>query len=78
MLEWRLKSLPPLAHDEEPEWANIKFPPIDYQNIIYYSAPKQKINPKNLDEIDPELIRTLKSWVFRWKNKKTNRWPWMR
>jgi len=44
---------------KSPEWANIKYPPIDYQNIIYYSAPKQKVNPKNLDEIDPELLRTF-------------------
>src|SRR5258705_6955649 len=44
---------------EEPKWSNIKYPPIDYQDVIYYSAPKQKINPKNLDEIDPELRRTF-------------------
>ena len=61
MLEWRLKAyrqwLGMAGH--EPHWANIKFPPINFQNIIYYSAPKQKINPKNLDEIDPELRRTF-------------------
>ncbi len=44
---------------EEPKWANIKYPAINYQDIIYYSAPKQKINPNNLDEIDPELRRTF-------------------
>jgi Fe-S cluster assembly protein SufB len=59
MLEWRLKAYHHWLTMETPEWANIKFPPINYQDIIYYSAPKQKINPKNLDEIDPELIRTF-------------------
>ena len=59
MLEWRLKAYRHWLTMKTPGWANIKFPPIDYQNIIYYSAPKQKINPKNLDEIDPELIRTF-------------------
>jgi len=61
MLEWRLKAFrhwSTLAA-EEPKWANIKYAPIDYQDIIYYSAPKQKINPDNLDEIDPELRRTF-------------------
>ncbi|MEJ0083989.1 MAG: hypothetical protein WDM78_24295 [Puia sp.] len=57
-----------------PEWANIKYPPIDYQNIIYYSAPKQKINPKNLDEIDPELLRTFeKLGISLDEQKKVNR-----
>jgi Fe-S cluster assembly protein SufB len=59
MLEWRLKAYRHWLTMKSPSWANIKYPPIDYQNIIYYSAPKQKINPKNLDEIDPELIRTF-------------------
>ena len=59
MLEWRLKAYRHWLTMKTPEWANIKYPPINYQDIIYYSAPKQKINPKNLDEIDPELIRTF-------------------
>src|SRR5579862_278961 len=59
MLDWRLKAYRHWLTMKSPDWANIKYPPIDYQNIIYYSAPKQKINPKNLDEIDPELIRTF-------------------
>ena len=59
MLEWRLKAYRHWLKMEEPKWANIKYPPINYQDIIYYSAPKQKINPKNLDEIDPELRRTF-------------------
>ena len=59
MLEWRLKAYRQWLKMTEPAWANIKYPPINYQDVIYYSAPKQKINPKNLDEIDPELKRTF-------------------
>ncbi len=59
MLDWRLKAYRQWLTMKSPEWANIKYPPIKYQDIIYYSAPKQKVNPKNLDEIDPELIRTF-------------------
>ena len=61
MLEWRLKAYRHWAKLEksqaEPKWANIHYPPIDYQNIIYYSAPKSKADrPKSLDEVDPELL----------------------
>jgi Fe-S cluster assembly protein SufB len=59
MLDWRLKAFRQWLKMEEPKWANIKYEPINYQDIIYYSAPKQKISPKNLDEIDPELKRTF-------------------
>ena len=62
MLEWRLKAYRHWASLEraeaEPKWANIKFGPIDYQDIVYYSAPKQKPNLKSLDEVDPEMLRT--------------------
>ena len=59
MLEWRLKAFRQWQKMEEPHWANLRYPKIDYQDIIYYSAPKQKVNPKSLDEIDPELRRTF-------------------
>jgi Fe-S cluster assembly protein SufB len=61
MLEWRLKAFRHWSRisGEEPTWANIDYPAIDYQDIIYYSAPKQKVKPKNLDEVDPELRRTF-------------------
>lgn len=59
MLEWRLKAFRHWLKMTEPSWANIKYPPIDYQDIIYYSAPKQKAKAKSLDEIDPELRRTF-------------------
>ena len=59
MLEWRLKAYRHWLKMEEPKWANVKYPPINYQDIIFYSAPKQKIKPNSLDEIDPELRRTF-------------------
>lgn len=59
MLEWRLKAFRHWLNMKEPSWANINYPPIDYQDIIYYSAPKQKVAPGSLDEIDPELKRTF-------------------
>jgi len=59
MLEWRLKSYRHWLTMEEPRWANVHYPPIDYQDIVYYSAPKTNTNrPRSLDEIDPELLRT--------------------
>lgn len=59
MLEWRLKAFKHWQKMERPQWANLNIPEINYQDIIYYSAPKQKITPKSLDEIDPELRRTF-------------------
>jgi Fe-S cluster assembly protein SufB len=62
MLDWRLKAYRHWASLEqaqaEPKWANVKYPPIDYQDITYYSAPRQKPNLKSLDELDPEILRT--------------------
>src|SRR6185437_3967104 len=59
MLEWRLKAYRHWLTMEEPTWANIHYPPINYQEIIYYSAPKTNKNrPKSLDEVDPELLQT--------------------
>jgi len=63
LLEWRLKAYrhwAKLAKSEaEPKWANVKYPPIDYQDIVYYSAPKPKKKLGSLDEVDPELLRTF-------------------
>jgi len=60
MLEWRLKAFRFWQQMKEPKWANVKFPPIDYQDAYYYAAPKQAANkPKSLDEIDPEIRRTF-------------------
>ncbi|MCY7351012.1 MAG: Fe-S cluster assembly protein SufB [Cytophagaceae bacterium] len=59
MLEWRLKSFRHWLQLTEPHWPNVKYPKIDYQNIIYYSAPKQKVVVNSLDDIDPELRATF-------------------
>jgi len=59
MLEYRLKAFRHWQKMEEPVWANVNYPKIDFQDIIYYSAPKQKVAPKSLDEIDPELRNTF-------------------
>ncbi|PYX81064.1 MAG: Fe-S cluster assembly protein SufB [Acidobacteria bacterium] len=62
MLEWRLRAYRHWTSLEksqaEPKWANIKYPPIDYQAISYYSAPKRKPGLKSLDEVDPEILST--------------------
>src|SRR5579872_6054620 len=58
MLEWRLKAYRHWLTLKEPHWANLQYSLIDYQSIIYYSAPKTKSNPKSLDEVDPELLKT--------------------
>lgn len=59
LLEWRLKAYRSWVKMKEPRWAFLKYPEIDYQDIIYYSAPKsQKDGPQSLDEIDPELLET--------------------
>ncbi len=59
MLEWRLKAYRHWLTMTEPTWPNVHYPPIDYQSIVYYSAPKQKKDgPKSLDEVDPKLLET--------------------
>jgi Fe-S cluster assembly protein SufB len=62
MLDWRLKAYRHWASLEkseaEPKWANVKYPHINYQDIHYYSAPKQKVGLNSLEEVDPEILRT--------------------
>jgi Fe-S cluster assembly protein SufB len=62
MLQWRLKAYRHWASLEksqaEPKWANIKYGPIDYQDIVYFSAPKTKPGVQSLEELDPEILRT--------------------
>ncbi|MBS1611242.1 MAG: Fe-S cluster assembly protein SufB [Bacteroidetes bacterium] len=58
MLEWRLKAYRAWLKMEQPEWQNLHFPKVDFQNIIYYSAPKQKKKVESLDDIDPEIRAT--------------------
>jgi len=59
MLEWRLKAFRNWLKMVEPVWANVHYPRIDYQNIIYYSAPKPRELKESLDEVDPALLETF-------------------
>jgi len=59
MLEWRLKAFRVWKEMKTPNWANLNIPEIDFQSIIYYSAPKQKKQLNSLDEVDPELLETF-------------------
>lgn len=60
MTEWRLKAFAHWQKMQEPSWPNFEYGPIDYQDLYYYSAPKQaKVNPKSLDEVDSELLKTF-------------------
>ena len=58
-MEFRLKAFRYWQTLEMPSWAHLNIPTIDYQDIIYYAAPKKKEGPKSLDEIDPELMKTF-------------------
>src|SRR4029453_8293053 len=58
LTEWRLKAYRHWLTMTEPTWQNVTFPPIDYQKIIYYSAPKQRTGPQSLDDVDPKLLET--------------------
>lgn len=58
MLEWRLKAYATWQQMKEPHWAFVNYPPIDYQDVVYYSAPKQKPQLNSLDEVDPEILKT--------------------
>ena len=58
MLEWRLEAFRRWKAMEEPTWAKVDYPKIDFQDLYYYSAPKGTEGPKSLDEVDPELLKT--------------------
>jgi Fe-S cluster assembly protein SufB len=58
LLQWRLKAYRHWLTMKEPTWAHVKYAPIDYQSIVYYSAPKSHAGPKSLDDVDPELLAT--------------------
>ena len=60
LLEWRLKAYKHWLTMKEPHWPNVKYPEIDYQEIVYYSAPKKQPKLNSLDEVDPELLDTYK------------------
>ncbi|WP_268034962.1 Fe-S cluster assembly protein SufB [Algoriphagus sp. PAP.12] len=56
LLEWRLKAFRTWQEMQEPEWANVTYPKVDFQKLRYYSAPKQQKKAKSLEEVDPELL----------------------
>ena len=58
MLEWRLEAYRRWQQMDEPAWARVSFPKIDFQDLYYYAAPKSMAMPKSLDEIDPKLLET--------------------
>ncbi|MEM9204805.1 MAG: Fe-S cluster assembly protein SufB [Pseudomonadota bacterium] len=58
MLEWRLAAYKRWQTMEEPKWANVEYPKIDFDDLYYYAAPKSAEGPKSLDEVDPELLAT--------------------
>ena len=58
LTEWRLEAYRRWLTMETPDWSRVKHPPIEYQDLYYYSAPKSTPGPKSLDEVDPELLRT--------------------
>jgi len=59
MLDWRLNAFKIWSTMEEPTWPNVNYPKIDFQDITYYAAPKQKIELDSLDQVDPELLKTF-------------------
>ncbi len=70
LLEWRLRSFRQWLTMTEPTWANVHYPPIDYQAARYYSAPKQKKKLNSLDEVDPELRRTFEKLGISFEEQK--------
>jgi Fe-S cluster assembly protein SufB len=58
MLDWRLKAFRRWQEMKEPHWACVEYPAVNYQDIIYYSAPKKTQGPTSLDEVDPEILKT--------------------
>ncbi len=59
LLKFRLKAFKKWKQMEEPKWSSVKYPPIDYQNISYYSEPKSKPRLDSLDQVDPEILKTF-------------------
>lgn len=59
MLEWRLKAYEQWKSMAEPRWPNVDYPPVDFQDIIYWAAPKKKPELNSLDEVDPEILATF-------------------
>ncbi|MEO0811189.1 MAG: Fe-S cluster assembly protein SufB, partial [Pseudomonadota bacterium] len=58
MTEWRLDALRRFQQMDEPDWARVSYPKIDFDDLYYWAAPKSVEGPKSLDEVDPELLAT--------------------
>ena len=71
MLDWRLKAFEIWKKMNEPEWAKVNYPKIDYQDIYYYSAPKNTEKLKSLDDVDPELLKTYEKLGIPLNEQKT-------
>ena len=71
MLEFRLNAFRQWKKMETPQWANVHYPPIDYQNIIYYAEPKQKKTLQSMDEVDLSFAPHLQNLEFRSSNKRS-------
>ena len=71
MLEWRLRAYRHWLTMKEPSWQNVTYPPIDYQDIVYFAAPKKA--PDSLDEVDPELLETYEKLGIPWMSR--SGWP---
>ena len=59
LLEFRLRAYKQWLQMSEPDWAALGYPPIDYQDVVYYAAPKQQQKKASLDEVDPKLLETF-------------------
>jgi Fe-S cluster assembly protein SufB len=70
LLDWRLKAFKHWETLTEPKWPNVKYPPVNYQDIVYYADPKPKKILNNLDEVDPELLKTYEKLGISIKEQK--------
>src|SRR5690606_15395896 len=70
LLDWRLKACKTGEAMTEATWSNVHYPKIDFQSVIYYSAPKQDNKPKSLDEVDPELLEIYERLGISLKEQK--------
>ena len=76
LLEWRLRAYRHWLTLAEPDWQNVTYGPIDYQDIIYYAAPKTKTAPASLDEVDPEVRAMFDKLGISLQNKSVSAgWP---
>ncbi len=85
LLEWRLDAFRRWQTMQEPTWARVHYPQIDFQDLHYYAAPKKTPGPKSLDEVDPELLKTYEKLGIPLREReilavssRRTAWRWMR